>query len=154
MKLKMKQESIQKSNEKPTVTTQGQNYSKVTLHTKTFPTIPIMWRLVVGNPVFCGDKGEATKWKIFIYRLIPGQRHNKRAFKKWKTNFLPRLEPPPTKQENWKFGSYSFFGQLDALRIKSFFRVAAIQILGFQSLFHTCYISHARYSIQLVACNF
>jgi hypothetical protein len=80
MKWNEKQETIQKSNEKPTVPTQVQNYSKVTLHTKTFPTIPIKWRLVGGNPVFRGDKGEATKWIIFIYRLIPGQRH-KRAFK-------------------------------------------------------------------------
>jgi hypothetical protein len=79
-----KQETIQKSNEKPTVPTQGQNYSKVTLHTKTFSTMPIMWRLVGGNPVFWGDKGEATKWKIFINRLIPGQRH-KRAFNKMDT---------------------------------------------------------------------
>jgi hypothetical protein len=37
------------------------NYFKVTLHTKTFPTMPIMWRLVGGNPVFWGDKGETTK---------------------------------------------------------------------------------------------
>jgi hypothetical protein len=41
--------------------------------------IPTMWRLVRGNPVFWGDNGEAAKWKIFICRLIPGQRH-KRAF--------------------------------------------------------------------------
>jgi hypothetical protein len=74
-----KQETIQKLNEKPTFPTQGQNYSKVTLHTKTFPTIPIMWWLVGGNPVFRGDRGEAIKWKILIYRLIPAQRH-KRAF--------------------------------------------------------------------------
>jgi hypothetical protein len=79
-KNKSRQETIQKSNEKPTVPTQGQNYSEVTLHTKTFPTKPIMRRLVGGNPVFWGDKGEATKLKIFIYRPIPGQRH-KRAFK-------------------------------------------------------------------------
>jgi hypothetical protein len=39
-KLKRKQETIQKSNEKPTVPTQGQNYSKVTLHTKAFLIIP------------------------------------------------------------------------------------------------------------------
>jgi hypothetical protein len=84
----IKQETIQKSNEKPTVPTQGQTYSKVTLHTKTFPTIPIMRRLIGGNPVFWGDKGEATKWKIFIYRLIPGQRH-KRDCKK---QFLKKIE--------------------------------------------------------------
>jgi hypothetical protein len=41
---KLEQETIQKSDEKPIVPTQGQNYSKVTLHTKTFLTIPIMWR--------------------------------------------------------------------------------------------------------------
>jgi hypothetical protein len=41
-KNRFKQETIEKSNEKPTVPTQGQNYSKVTLHTKTFPPIPIM----------------------------------------------------------------------------------------------------------------
>jgi hypothetical protein len=32
-----KQETIQKSNEKPTISTLGQNYSKVTQRTKTFP---------------------------------------------------------------------------------------------------------------------
>jgi hypothetical protein len=62
----LKQETIQKSNEKPAVPTQSQNYSEVTLHTKTFPTIPIMLRLVGGSPVYWGDKGEATKWKINI----------------------------------------------------------------------------------------
>jgi hypothetical protein len=36
------QETIQKSNKQPTVPAQGQNYSKVTLHSKTFPTIPII----------------------------------------------------------------------------------------------------------------
>jgi hypothetical protein len=70
-----KQETIQKSNEKPAVLTHGQNYSKVTLHTKTFPTIPIIWRLI------WSDKGVVTQWKIFIYGLIPGRRQN-RAFKK------------------------------------------------------------------------
>jgi hypothetical protein len=33
------------------------------------------------------------------------------------------------------------------------FRLAAIQTLGFQSNFHVCNISHARYCIQFVACN-
>jgi hypothetical protein len=65
------QETIQKLNEKPKVSTQGQYYSKVTLLTKTFPTILIMWSLVGGNPVFWGDKEEATKWKISIIGLYP-----------------------------------------------------------------------------------
>jgi hypothetical protein len=83
--LQLKQETIQKSHEKSTYPTQGQNYS---LHTKTFPTIPIMWRFIGGNSVLWGDKGEAKNWKIFIYRLIPGQRHNKKAFNKKRFSFL------------------------------------------------------------------
>jgi hypothetical protein len=41
-KNQIKQEMLRNSNEKPTVPTQGQNYSKINQHTKIFPTIPIM----------------------------------------------------------------------------------------------------------------
>jgi hypothetical protein len=43
-----------------------------------------------------------------------------------------------------------FLSQFDAPNTQNFdnFRVVAIQILGFQSTFKTCNISHARYCIQ------
>jgi hypothetical protein len=78
--IQVQQETIQKSNEKPTVSTQGQNYSKVTLHTKTFPTMPIMWRLVGGNPVF---------W-IFAFYFLLMKYSRFRTFYTYKTSITEK----------------------------------------------------------------
>jgi hypothetical protein len=68
----------------------AQNYAKVTLQAKTFPTSPNLWGLAAWNVEICGDNENEIpiKWKIYIYGLIPGQKHKRTYEKKLKSRIL------------------------------------------------------------------
>jgi hypothetical protein len=98
--------------------------------------------------------------RIFTFELFIGKKHDLskkkiRLSRAVVRKFVSRLQPPPQKLESWNFGSRRILAQIVALHTQNFdelfFRVAAIQMLGFQRIFHAHKILHA--SLQHVVCK-